>query len=74
MCIFYLHSCRYHDHWKFVIQRLSFLCSFYVYIQTKKLATRNDVATMLEGLLTGISFLTEENVLTLFILQYLFLH
>ncbi|CAB4027648.1 Translin, partial [Paramuricea clavata] len=38
---------RFHDHWRFVSQRASFLASFLVYLQFDRLITREEVATML---------------------------
>lgn len=40
---------RYSDHWRFVIQRLSFLASLLVYLESDSLATRLDVAQLLGG-------------------------
>ena len=40
---------RYSDHWRFVIQRLSFLASLLVYLESESLATRLDVAQLLGG-------------------------
>ena len=40
---------RFHDHWRFVFQRLSFLASLLHYMRTGQLASRGDVAMMLGG-------------------------
>ena len=37
------------DHWRFVIQRLSFLASFLLYLETGQLASRLEVANLLGG-------------------------
>ena len=42
-------SLRYHDHWRFALQRLSFVASFVIYLETGKLATRSEVAQMIGG-------------------------
>ena len=38
---------RYHDFWRFVTQRLSFLSSLLVYLESGDLATHSQVADML---------------------------
>lgn len=40
---------RFNDHWRFVIQRLCFLASLLVYLESEKLATRESVAELLGG-------------------------
>ena len=40
---------RYGDHWRFVIQRMSFLASLLVYLESGCLATRMDVCQLLGG-------------------------
>ena len=42
-------SSRYHDQWRFVFQRLSFLASLVHYMRTGQLASREGVATALRG-------------------------
>ena len=39
--------CSYHDYWRFVTQRLSFLVSLLVYLESGRLATRVEVAHLL---------------------------
>lgn len=41
------HYYRFSDHWRFVMQRLSFLAALLVYLETEKLATKEDVAHIL---------------------------
>ncbi len=43
---------RYHDHWRFAVQRMAFLCSFQYYLKSGELATHETVATMLGGIHT----------------------
>ena len=38
---------RYCDHWKFVTQRLCFIASLLIYLETSSLATRDQVADLL---------------------------
>ncbi|XP_078538569.1 translin [Lissotriton helveticus] len=38
---------RFHEHWRFVLQRLVFLASFLVYLETEELVTREAVADIL---------------------------
>ncbi|XP_049340821.1 translin isoform X2 [Astyanax mexicanus] len=38
---------RFHEHWRFVLQRLAFLASFVVYLETESLVTREEVAKIL---------------------------
>ncbi|XP_008326571.1 translin [Cynoglossus semilaevis] len=38
---------RFHEHWRFVLQRLVFLAAFVVYLETEALVTREDVAKIL---------------------------
>ena len=38
---------RYHDYWRFVTQRLSFLVSLVVYLESDRLAGRSEVASCL---------------------------
>ena len=40
---------RYSDHWRFVIQRLAFLASLLVYLESDSLATRLAVTQLLGG-------------------------
>ena len=40
---------RFHDHWKFIMQRLSYLAALICYLQTEKLITREETAQMLGG-------------------------
>uniref|UniRef100_A0A4W5QCB0 Translin n=1 Tax=Hucho hucho TaxID=62062 RepID=A0A4W5QCB0_9TELE len=43
-----LHSAsRFHEHWRFVLQRLVFLAAFVVYLESASLVTRNEVAQIL---------------------------
>lgn len=46
---------RYHDHWRFVTQRLSFISSLVIYLESERLATREEVGQML-----GLKLLREE--------------
>lgn len=41
------HYYRYHDHWRYVFQRLAFLSALTVYLETGDLATREVVADMI---------------------------
>ena len=45
----YFFSNRFNDHWRFVIQCLSFLASFLLYLETGQLASRLEVANLLGG-------------------------
>ncbi|XP_074652926.1 translin-like [Tubulanus polymorphus] len=38
---------RFHDHWKFVSQRLVFICALIVYLETESLITKDETAAML---------------------------
>ncbi|KAL5011030.1 hypothetical protein ScPMuIL_013335 [Solemya velum] len=38
---------RFHDHWRFVIQRLSFLAAFLKFLQSEQLISREDTANLL---------------------------
>ncbi|XP_002734468.1 translin-like [Saccoglossus kowalevskii] len=38
---------RFHDHWRFVTQRLTFLAAFTVYLETEKLITREEMSELL---------------------------
>ncbi|XP_016389893.1 translin-like [Sinocyclocheilus rhinocerous] len=38
---------RYHEHWRFVLQRLAFLAAFVVYLESESLVTREEVAKIL---------------------------
>ena len=40
---------RYNDHWRMTIQRLSFLGSFRIYLETERLATIDEIADSLGG-------------------------
>lgn len=42
-------SHRYHDHWRFALQKLSFLASFVIFLESGKLATRSEIAQMIGG-------------------------
>ena len=43
-----LHSAsRFHEHWRFVLQRLAFLAAFEVYLESASLMTRDEVAQIL---------------------------
>ena len=42
---------RYNDHWRFVIQRLSFLAAFLTYLRNESLITLTELANLLGGLL-----------------------
>ncbi|XP_044221537.1 translin isoform X2 [Thunnus albacares] len=39
---------RFHEHWRFVLQRLAFLAAFVVYLETETLVTREEVAQILD--------------------------
>ncbi|KAF5905872.1 translin, partial [Clarias magur] len=39
---------RFHEHWRFVLQRLTFLAAFVVYLESESLVTREEVAKILE--------------------------
>lgn len=43
---------RFHEHWRFVLQRLVFLAAFVVYLETETLVTREAVAEILGSRLT----------------------
>nr|XP_039335962.1 translin-like isoform X2 [Saimiri boliviensis boliviensis] len=43
-CLF---SCRFHEHRRFVLQRLVFLAAFVVYLETETLVTREAVTEIL---------------------------
>ncbi|XP_071197966.1 translin-like isoform X1 [Salvelinus alpinus] len=38
---------RFHEHWRFVLQRLAFLAAFVVYLESESLVTREEVAQIL---------------------------
>ncbi|KAJ0070013.1 hypothetical protein NL108_000256, partial [Boleophthalmus pectinirostris] len=38
---------RFHEHWRFVLQRLTFLAAFVVYLESETLVTREDAAQIL---------------------------
>lgn len=38
---------RFHEHWRFVLQRLAFLSAFVVYLESEALVTRDEVAQIL---------------------------
>lgn len=38
---------RFHEHWRFVLQRLAFLSTFVVYLETETLVVREEVAKIL---------------------------
>uniref|UniRef100_A0A3P9L423 Translin n=1 Tax=Oryzias latipes TaxID=8090 RepID=A0A3P9L423_ORYLA len=38
---------RFHEHWRFVLQRLTFLAAFVVYLESENLVTREEVAQIL---------------------------
>ncbi|XP_015247688.1 PREDICTED: translin [Cyprinodon variegatus] len=38
---------RFHEHWRFVLQRLAFLAAFAVYLESENLVTREEVAQIL---------------------------
>ncbi|XP_071497928.1 translin-like [Diadema antillarum] len=38
---------RFHDHWRFVTQRLTFLASLVIYLETERLASREEVAELM---------------------------
>ena len=40
---------RFHDHWRFSIQRLAFLASLIVYLESGQMATIEQVAEMIGG-------------------------
>lgn len=42
-----LYLCRFHEHWRFVLQRLVFLAAFVVYLETETLVTREAVTEIL---------------------------
>lgn len=44
---FLLPSLRFHEHWRFVLQRLVFLSAFVVYLEGENLVTREEVAQIL---------------------------
>ncbi|XP_033900539.1 translin isoform X2 [Acipenser ruthenus] len=43
---------RFHEHWRFVLQRLAFLAAFVVYLESETLVTREEVTQIL-GIQTG---------------------
>lgn len=40
---------RYNDHWRFAVQRISFLCSFHHFLRSGDLMTHEKVSEMLGG-------------------------
>lgn len=38
---------RFHEHWRFVLQRLAFLAAFVVYLESESLVKREEVAQIL---------------------------
>lgn len=44
---FNLFRFRFHEHWRFVLQRLAFLSAFVVYLESETLVTRDEVAQIL---------------------------
>lgn len=44
---FLLFRFRFHEHWRFVLQRLAFLSAFVVYLESETLVTRDEVAQIL---------------------------
>lgn len=53
-----LHSAsRFHEHWRFVLQRLAFLAAFVVYLESASLVTRDEVAQILGSRYQFISVL-----------------
>ena len=42
-------SHRFHDHWRFVTQRLSFLAALLVYLESERLIEREETAQLLGG-------------------------
>lgn len=46
----YVFTFRYHEHWRFVLQRLAFLATFVVYLETESLVTREEVAKILASM------------------------
>lgn len=40
---------RFHEHWRFVLQRLAFLSAFVVYLESETLVTRDEVAQILDS-------------------------
>ena len=47
---FCLYCVRFCDHWRFVNQRFAFLGAFIIYLESERLITREELATMLAGL------------------------
>ena len=42
--------CRFHDHWKMVMQKLSFLTAFMKYLETEELISREEAAKTVGGI------------------------
>ena len=40
---------RFHDHWRFVLQRLTSLAALITYLETETLIGRDETATMIGG-------------------------
>lgn len=45
--LFHLFHFRFHEHWRFVLQRLAFLSAFVIYLESENLVTRDEVAHIL---------------------------
>lgn len=46
---FLLFFLRFNDHWKYALQKLSFLSALVTYLKTEKLVSREETAAMIGG-------------------------
>lgn len=46
---FVLFFLRFNDHWKYALQKLSFLSALVTYLKTEKLVSREETAAMIGG-------------------------
>lgn len=53
---------RFHEHWRFVTQRLVFLIALTIYLETGRLATREEVADILGSMILIIILCFYEKV------------
>lgn len=75
---------RFHEHWRFVLQRLVFLAAFVVYLETETLVTREAVTEILGSKLIrrlggrfvmalGISCLLLAKIVCLIIFEFMYI-
>lgn len=48
-CFFIIFFLRFNDHWKYALQKLSFLSALVTYLKTEKLVSREETAAMIGG-------------------------